>query len=276
MTHGSLFTGIGGFDLAAEIAGFENVWQIEKDNYCNKILEKNFPNAKRFGDIKTINKKELESVDVISGGFPCQPYSLSGKRRGKEDDRALWKEMFEVIKEIRPPFILCENVIGLITMELDEVLFDLESEGYTTETFVLPACSINAPHRRYRVWIIAYFISKRSIKGFEGKQTRQFNQTLTKQLFTPDSQGNGFERFDWREKQRRFGLPNWDGETNWSKVATRFCRMDDGLPGRMDGFKLTKAQHRAERLKGLGNAIVPSLALMFFLLISEIYEQQFD
>ncbi len=156
MTHGSLFAGIGGFDLAAECAGIKTIWQVEINPYCQRVLKKNFPEAKRYGDIRDVGKHNLERVDIISGGFPCQPFSIAGKQKGKTDDRFLWPEMFRVIREMRPSFVICENVTGIIDLALDQVLIDLENKGYVGETFIIPACAVNAPHKRDRVWIIAY------------------------------------------------------------------------------------------------------------------------
>ena len=157
----SLFAGIGGFDLAAEWMGWDTIVQVEIDEWCRKVLAKNFPHAKRFADIKQFDgKPHAGSVDLICGGFPCQPYSTAGKRLGKEDDRHLWPEMLRVIREVRPRWVVGENVSGLLSwndgMVFDEVLTDLETEGYQVQAFVIPACAVNAPHRRDRLWIIAY------------------------------------------------------------------------------------------------------------------------
>lgn len=267
MTHGSLFTGIGGFDLAAKRAGFTNLWQVEKDEYCLKLLEKNFPHVKKYKEIKTVNGKEIESVDVISGGFPCQPFSFAGKRRGKNDDRSLWHEMFRVIKENRPPFVICENVPGLISMELDKVLFDLEGENYKTETFVLPALSVGAPHIRNRVWIIAYSNSS---------PTKSKIQARRKKLGICNNKDSSYSFSERLESSMQYiygqtkevNQRTWTND--WVEVATELCGMDDGLPARMDGLKLTKAQYRGERLKALGNSIVPQIAYLFFEAIKSI------
>ena len=156
MRHGALFNGIGGFQLAAHWCGIKNIWHSEINEFCNNVIAMRFPESRNLGDIKNVTKETAGSVDIISGGFPCQPFSIAGKRKGKEDDRYLWKEMFRVICELKPTWVIGENVTGIINMVLDEVLADLESENYETQTFIIPACSIGAWHRRNRIWIISY------------------------------------------------------------------------------------------------------------------------
>lgn len=161
MNHLSLFSGIGGLDLAAEWAGIETIGQCEWVEYPYKILCKHWPDVPKWRDICTLTKDDfyektgLSTVDIISGGFPCQPFSVAGKRRGKKDDRYLWPEMLRIISELRPDWVVGENVAGIVSMELDTVLSDLEAEGYSTRTFIIPACGVNAPHRRYRCAIVA-------------------------------------------------------------------------------------------------------------------------
>ena len=170
LTHLSLFSGIGGLDLAAELAGFRTVGQCEWADYPRAVLEKHWPGLPRWRDIRTLTgddffeKTGLRTVTVLSGGFPCQPFSTAGKRRGKEDDRCLWPEMLRVISEIRPAWVVGENVAGIVSMALDTVLSDLESIGYACQAFVIPACAVDAPHRRDRCAIIANADSQRCNK----------------------------------------------------------------------------------------------------------------
>ena len=159
--HIGLFEGIGGFSLAARWAGWETIAWCEWNEFGQRVLRHHFPEAEGFGDItKTDFTKYANTIDILTGGFPCQPYSLAGKRKGKEDERHLWPEMLRAIREIRPPYVVGENVFGLINwnggMVFNEVQADLETEGYEVWAYVLPACAINAPHRRDRVWFVAY------------------------------------------------------------------------------------------------------------------------
>ena len=165
MTHGSLFSGIGGFDLAAEWMGWENLFHCEWNEFGQKVLNYYFPNAESFTDItKTDFTKYANRIDVLTGGFPCQPYSLAGKRLGKEDDRHLWPEMLRVIREVKPRWVIGENVLGLVNwnggLVFHEVQTDLEAQGYEVFPYVLNAASIGAPHKRDRVWFVAYTNNK--------------------------------------------------------------------------------------------------------------------
>ena len=177
MTHGSLFSGIGGFDLAAEWMGWENKFHCEWNPFGQKVLKYYWPEAESFDDItKTDFTKYANTIDILTGGFPCQPYSLAGKRKGKEDDRHLWPEMCRAIREIKPRWVVGENVLGLVNwnggLVFHEVQSDLEAEGYEVWPFVLPAASVNAPHRRDRVWFVAYSKSL----GWRGRWSETCNK----------------------------------------------------------------------------------------------------
>jgi DNA (cytosine-5)-methyltransferase 1 len=181
MKHGSLFSGIGGFDYAAEQMGWENLFHCEWNEFGQRVLKHYWPQAKLYNDI---TKSDFTiwrgKIDIITGGFPCQPYSQAGKRLGKEDDRHLWPEMLRAIREIQPTWVVGENVFGLVNwnggLVFHEVQADLEAEGYEVQPYVLPAVSVNAPHRRDRVWFVAYAKSNggsRTPRGASGEVGRQ-------------------------------------------------------------------------------------------------------
>lgn len=156
-----LFSGIGGFSLGLEAAGFETAAFCEYDQEAQKVLRKNWPDVPIFSDVRTLTKQELrdngiQDIGLICGGYPCQPFSVAGERRGAEDDRHLWPEMLRVIKESAPAWVIGENVSGFVSMALDDVCLDLEAEGYEVQSFVIPACAVEAHHKRDRCWIVAY------------------------------------------------------------------------------------------------------------------------
>ena len=178
MKHGSLFSGIGGFDLAAEWMGWENVFHCEWNEFGQKVLKHHFPKSISYADITKVDfRHHRGDIDIISGGFPCQPYSSAGKRLGKEDDRHLWPEMLRCIREVQPKWVVGENVLGLVNwsggLVFHEVQADLEAEGYEVQPYVLPAASVNAPHRRDRVWFVAYNNSEFRREGREDKPKEQ-------------------------------------------------------------------------------------------------------
>ena len=229
-----LFSGIGGFSLGLERAGMETVAFCEFDKKAQLVLKKHWPDVPIYNDVRELNGKqireEIGAVQIICGGFPCQPFSQAGKRKGEEDDRHLWPEYFRLIQEIRPRWVIGENVAGLISMGLDEVLSDLESENYSCQTLVIPACAVNAPHRRDRVWIVGYTeqdgsstAEKSRISGSPStRSSKRENKTIKSQR-TGRRENNGnvahtvsnSERSPYRE--RTFG-PSDNKQNNWDKV----------------------------------------------------------
>jgi len=287
MTHGSLFSGIGGFDLAAEWMGWENKFHCEWNEFGQKVLKYYWPKAESFTDITKTNFTKYEKkIDVLTGGFPCQPYSLAGKRKGKEDERHLWPEMCRAIREIKPRWIVGENVYGLVNwsggLVFNEVQTDLENEGYEVQPFLLPAAAVNAPHRRDRIWFIAHSVGE-CTRSNEFQVLRCKNgKTKAKRLQTiyNDTRSNGIEgnatNSDgirlWGENNRfresRFIGEN-DKRNNWQNfpAISPICNGDDGLSDRLDSITFSK--WRKESIKAGGNAIVPQVALQIFKSIQE-------
>lgn len=250
LTVGSLFSGIGGFDLGLERAGFEIKWQVEIDEFCKKILSKHWQNVPKFSDIKNCGSHNLETVDLICGGFPCQPFSIAGKRRGNKDDRYLWSEMFRIIKEIKPSWVIGENVTGIINMALEQVCVDLEAEGYDVQPLIIPACAVNAPHRRDRVWILANNTQKDKSEweGWQcgiGEDSTNATDTTSGRL-QRSFEANNQQGAQSNDKQFAGCCREWNED--WYEVATRFCRVSHGIPNRI------------HRLRSLGNSIVPQIA----------------
>ena len=188
-----LFSGIGGFSLGLERAGMQTVAFCESDKFCQKVLAKHWPDIPIHENIEELDGRQYRgTVDLVCGGFPCQPFSVAGQQRGAEDDRALWPEMLRVIREVEPAWVIGENVSGIINMELDNVLSDLENSGYSCQTFVIPACAVDAPHRRDRVWIIASHAnlkSKPDGSQHEGQRSGQLDVADTDSKRTIKSPG---------------------------------------------------------------------------------------
>ena len=275
----SLFSGIGGLDLAAEWAGFETVGQCEWADYPTKVLEKHWPDVPRWRDIRTLTgedfyaKTGLRTVDVISGGFPCQPFSTAGYRRGKDDDRYLWPEMLRVIRELKPASVVGENVAGIVSLALDQVLADLEGEGYACQAFIVPAAGVGAWHRRERVAILAYSDSIRQQTGYskvrkKNRDETQSTSTLPSGAKKPVSNAESVRFRKMRQgdaaKQptlREFSARCMRGE-GWAGDEPCVGRVANGVP------------HRVDRIRALGNAVVPQQFYPFFAALAEHMKEE--
>ena len=312
MKHIGLFEGIGGFSLAARWMGWETIAWCEWNEFCQKILSYHFPNAKKHGDITTTDFSIYRGqCDILTGGFPCQPFSNAGKRKGTEDNRFLWPEMLRAIREIQPYWVVGENVLGLVNwsggLVFHEVQTDLEAAGYEVFPYVLPACAINAPHRRDRVWFVAY--SNRNGQH-RGNSEHEINTSKGREYALNDieqicnvanSNGARREKFNdaaiannkkracrsndamhtnstvkqgqhvRQEGERKFDRSNSrDGINRWENFPTKhpIRSRNDGLPYKLDGITFPK--WRNESIKAYGNAIVPQVAFEIFKAIQQM------
>ncbi len=286
MNHASLFSGIGGFDLAAEWMGWTNVFNCEWEEFPRQVLKHHFPNAIQYGDIKELDATAYAGrIDILTGGFPCQPYSLAGKRKGKEDERHLWPEMLRVIRECAPRYVVGENVFGLVGwnggLVFEEVCADLEAEGYAVQPFVLPACGVGAPHQRNRVFFVAY---RECQYGYDTCTNQALCGTCESgcnyELWTTSNsdcigQQRGKVGKQTQERPQPFDqfFKGWDRLQNahnfYHMAQPPLCGGDDGLPKELDGITFPK--WRRESIKAYGNAIVPQVALQIFKAIN-LYE----
>ena len=284
MTHGSSFSGIGGFDLAAEWVGWQNLFNCEIDLFCQTVLKHHFPNAEQFTDIRTADFAVYRGLIVVfTGGFPCQSFSVAGKRKGTEDDRYLWPEMLGVIRVVRPRWVVGENVYGIVSwsdgLVFEQVCADLEAEGYEVQPYVLPACGVGAPHQRYRTWFVAH----RADAGIE--DVRERKDEILSGGDAADTDGHRFRL--WKGKQIAIGgsespthlsdeIPGWQDFPTQSPVR----RGDDGLSDWLDfdavfeGIptpRRAKAYNRwrDQAIKAYGNAVVPQVVLQIFETINE-------
>ena len=289
MTHAALFNGIGGFQLAAQWAGWRNILSVEIDDWCNQVTAHHFPECKQYQNIYDFDGTEWAGkVDVLTGGFPCQPFSAAGKRKGTADDRHLWPEMLRVIGEIKPRWIIGENVLGFVNwsdgMVFDQVHTDLENQGYEVQSFVLPACSVGAPHRRDRVWIVAKdTMRSRRIHG-ESKQERSENEQFrdfstrntdricgekmariasnTAQFGLPEALEVG------KMERQRFGKLHERNTWHSFPLESPLCNGNDGFSEGMDQRSFSK--WRTQALKAAGNAIVPQVAYQLMTVINQM------
>jgi DNA (cytosine-5)-methyltransferase 1 len=318
LKHLDLFSGIGGFSLGLESAGLvETVAFCDFDKYCQQVLNKNFPGVPVYGDVKELNYDKLKAdginqIDIITGGYPCQPFSVAGRKKGEQDPRHVWPEMFRLIKELRPTWVIGENVGGHIKLGLDTVLENLESEGYSARTFSISASSVGANHKRERVWIVAN--SRRSIgreqssRNSEGiglwsfetsewsTDTNQITRSSEGAEIMADSESISSDGGEYREHSekrkaegqiRREGCHDCDAtnsnssrlEEQWRSFTTEeenetsqcgrwwdiepdVGRVANGIPKRVD------------RLKCLGNSVVPQIPYVIGLAIKETIENE--
>ena len=315
LTFGSLFAGIGGLDLGFERAGMTCKWQVEIDDYCNKVLAKHWPNVARYRDVKEvhgsvahaekqcnasgnrqrrinewreINNKEraemgrrlgnggevlearqscpscLPSVDVIVGGFPCQPHSVAGKQRGAADDRNLWPEYLRIVTELRPTWVVGENVPGIVTTYLDTVLSDLERADYEVATFNLPAVALDAQHRRERIFVVAYAEKPAIRPGLctsepGGERRRRSSSGNGKGGNVSDPHGERFQE-QWQSITAEQKLAAIERGSRWP-VEPDVGRVAHGVSNRVD------------RLRGLGNAVVPQVAEFIGQMLMDVHNE---
>lgn len=317
MIHLDLFSGIGGFAYAADQVwgGGANVQHVfvEFDPFCQEVLKKHWPESEVHGDIRTFTtntneqrhvhgraekqpagrphkaqrkpKPSAESPFLLTGGFPCQPFSNAGLRRGTADDRHLWPEMLRVIRSTKPQWVIAENVGGILSwnegLVFEQVCADMEVAGYTVQPFIIPAVAVNAPHRRDRVWFIGHAKHDGQHGAKDTKGDKQGNDSNTKrpdELRQPKGAGSLRQATADSERKGRSGgggkdtgRPRFDHRNgvdegrgwnqDWLEVATRLCSVDDGLPAWMGNTTISASRHRKEQLKAYGNAIVPQVAV---------------
>jgi len=299
LTHLDLFSGIGGFALAARMVGqIETVAFCEREDYAQRVLKKHWPDVPICDDIHTLKGNDYGPIDLITGGFPCQPYSLAGKRGGNDDDRALWPQMLRVIREARPTWIIGENVPGIISMALDGVLADLEREGYACETFAIPACAVDAKHRRNRIWIVAHSGGERRQQNAggaheneaanEGRSSQRNHESAShgessRSRTLADTQGGerrlqlsaGHENQGAESHGRREAVSVSDSLNGWAGTRRQNgAETSDGcrwLPEPDVGRVAHGIPSRVDRLKGLGNAIVPQVAAALLVKIVAVH-----
>jgi len=310
MNHGGLFSGIGGFDLAASWMNWENIFHCEWNLFGQKVLKHHFPQSISYNDItKTDFSIHRGTIDILTGGFPCQPYSLAGKRKGKEDERHLWPEMLRAIREIQPRWVVGENVFGLINwsggLVFNEVQTDLEAQGYEVFPYVLPACAINAPHRRDRVWFVAYNQHNRNRRREQQQESEQKTNRASENTGSNGCSNGEYDkqiskRNEWEfgtgSKERIFvgeatrytngtskqgehigqpregefdGSDSKDGFNNFQNFPTQspICGGNDGIPTELDNITFSK--WRQESIKAYGNAIVPQVVYQIFKAIEQ-------
>lgn len=258
LTCGSLFAGIGGFDLGFERAGIKTIWQVEIDEYCRRVLARHFPDARRYHNIRRV--KRLAAVDIIAGGFPCQDISNAGNREGIRGKRSgLWSEYLRIIRLVRPRYVVVENVAALLNRGIDVVLGDLAESGFDAEWDVLPACAFGAPHIRERIWLVAYpsqipTNTESHLRGASGNERPE--PPDRRREIPPDSTGIG-------HSGPRVLTLGGDTEAHGARKANHAFTVRFGHQWAVEpavGRVANGVPDRAHRLKALGNAIVPQIA----------------
>lgn len=264
-THLDLFSGIGGFALAAKWNGYKTIGFCEQDKFCQAILKKHWPEVPIIEDIRQVRGNLYPKISLLTGGFPCQPFSVAGERRGKDDNRYLWPEMLRVIRETKPDWIIGENVAGIVNMALDQVHSDLEAEDYEVETIIIPACSVDASHRRDRCWIVAHSSRKQLEECFNlgGKAGTHSEPTGSDQGVSgaehvADSIEQGRE--GWIQGRKNTERQSVEGHVGCGSTAYGQSRKAVWLPEPSMGRLAHGVPNRVARLKSLGNAIVPQVA----------------
>ena len=311
MNHASLFSGIGGFDLAAKEVGWNNVFQCEIDPFCQSVLKYYFPKTVLYEDIKRTDFTSWKGkIDVLTGGFPCQPFSVAGQRKGADDNRYLWPEMLRVIRETRPLWVIGANVAGITNMvqpgsetdvetksDQDEenyketileqeyiintICDDIEREGYSVQPIIIPACGVGAPHRRDRVWFIAHSNGSRGLQFGERRDIRdkeQYDQDKEPERHEQPSRfGGSGEAYvisdSDNERLSTIGITDRvSSAERWKDFPTQppVCRGNDGLPFNVDNLTIPYGKWRKESIKTYGNAIVPQIAMKIFEIINKI------
>jgi DNA (cytosine-5)-methyltransferase 1 len=309
LTHLDLFSGIGGFALAAKWNGYRTVGFCDNEPYAQAVLKKHWPEVPCHKDIREVRGELYAGVTLLTGGFPCQPFSVAGKQRGKDDNRYLWPEMCRVIREARPAWIIGENVAGIVNLALDTVCADLEAEGYEVEPIIIPACAVDAPHRRDRVWIIANINGLRSQKqgaeqqaGGAGQLLENKRPSRTTLANTESSQSGQSSQRKGREDIGRGSQDCGGTEDEGKEVVANTVKQgregrEDAERQSVDGYfgcggttygqsgeaiwiaepNVGRVAHgipnRVAKLRGLGNAIVPQVASEIIRNINIIMEQ---
>lgn len=291
-THASLFSGIGGAELAASWLGWDNVFHCEVQEFQRKVLEYWFPNSISYEDIKKTDFSRWRGhIGVLTGGFPCQPFSVAGKRKGAEDNRYLWAEMLRAIRQIQPTWVVGENVAGLISMvqpgkaikvgraddlfdenfiyrteqqfTIDAICEDLECAGYSVQPFVIPACAVGAPHRRDRVWIIAHRTNARSESVQQGRKDGISEFGVVAHTKGARSARELFDKQEQIQSDRQNCRIDKSGFRCFP-TQSPICNRDDGLPFRVADLTISFPKWRSKSVEALGNAWVPQVAYEIF------------